>query len=231
MNVPNHPSSNDSNTSTDAFDRSLIDEPEYTVALDELLEGLETEDTTAYDRTARRYPRYAAPLLEAALIALPAERRVREAAAAYADAPAEVTAAVEAGIGAARRELGLATGTALTIADARKERGWTVGELARRLHLSSLLATKIDRGQMTTWSERLTRAVAEAFETTRDAAGAMLTATAGNFRAPAASAYSAEGAPDAALVAQRRREGLDFETELTKDRLTPEQAAYWRQES
>lgn len=212
------------NNSTDVFDRALLTEPEYEVALSELLVGLETSDDTAYDRLARRYPRYAAPLLEAAMIAIPAERRLQNETITV---PASVTTAVAEGMNAAHRHLGLEIAPSHSVGEERKARQWSLGEMAQRMHLPNQLALLIDRGQIATWTTKLVRSVAEAFDTTREEALAMLNGT--NVQTAGAAAYSAQGTPDTATVTQRRQVTVDFDAELQKVRhlLTAEQADYW----
>lgn len=234
-NEPINPSNNSNNNrSIDVFDTALLDEPGYTLALDELLSAIE-EGGSVYDRVARRYPRYAAPLLEAALTALPADRRLRAALAADQPAPVAVLTVMDAGIAAARKRLGIAAADALTLKQARQQRGWTLGELARRMRLNNRLAQIVHGGQIATWSAALRQTVADAFETTLETAEAMLAASSVAPRQTAGAAYAAEnGDPQAAQVQANRSEQLDFDAllvdELNSGRLNPEQAAYWKRQ-
>jgi len=218
---------------------SLLDEPLYETALDELLLAMESGEGGAYDRVARRYPRYAAPLLDAVLIVLPAEQRLREDKAEYTT---EFIAAADAGIAAARSQLGLtraasasvllrepAVSVAAALGEERKARGWSLAELARRLYVPKELLLKIERGQFRDWPERLTRAVADALTVSREQARAVLQATGANSPLVTAAAYSARGVPESDLVRERRgaTEDFDAEFERIQTALTPEQTAYW----
>ncbi len=212
MNTP------DPNTNNDA-DLAVMDDPEFQYILGDLLEAIERGETAPFDRYARQYPRYAPALLQTALYALPASARMQEEASSAEDP------AVTKGILAAMKALGITP--AKSILAARKDLGWSVGELAKRLLIPVRLALKLERGQIITWPERLTTKLAEVMETTRDHAEAILQITAGNFSTEAA-AFSAEGDPDVATVAKNRQETFDFSEALDKEPLTPEQAACWK---
>jgi len=212
MNTP------DPNTHNDA-DLAVMDDPEFQHILGDLLEAIERGETAAFDGYARQYPRYAPALLQTALYALPASARMQEEASSAEDP------AVTKGILAAMNALGITP--AKSILATRKDLGWTIAELAKRLFIPVQLALKLERGQILTWSERLTTKLAEVMETTREQAEAILQITAGNFSAEAA-AFSAEGDPDVAVVAKNRQETFDFDEALGKAQLTPEQAEHWK---
>lgn len=197
----------------------MANDPEFRRILADLLESVAGGEPAAFDRYAKQYPRYAPALLQAALYAVPIEARMRIEAAPEHDS------AAAAGISAAMSSLGISPPK--TVLDSRKALGWSLGDLARRLLLPDRIALKIERGQIATWPIRLTEKLAEALETTQEYADAVLTETAGNFRTTAA-AFSAEGDPEVATVGQRRQETLDFDEALSMERLTPEQAAYWK---
>jgi hypothetical protein len=213
------------------YDPRLLDEPEYKLALDLLLTRLSDSEPEAYERTARAFPRFAAPLLDAALRNRTAEARLSQNADAVPDSAARH--ATSAGIAAAFRDLGLTAITTdekpvLVFSDARKASGWNLAETSRRLHLPTSLVLLLERGQITTWTEKLTDTIAAVFETTREQAEKMLQASAGNYRSVAA-AYSAQGDPDTTQVSQNRQQARDFAAELEKAHasLTPEQRQYW----
>jgi transcriptional regulator with XRE-family HTH domain len=178
---------------------------------------------TLYDYAAR-YPNYAAALADFILDYLRMENAAVRTAPADAASPAAERALERALAGIVATA---PAAQALALADWRKERGWSLGELARRLLLPVSLALKIERGQIVTWPGRLAEKLAEAMGATPEQAEAALRATAGNFRAEAA-AFFADGDPDVATVAQRRRETFAFDEALSRERLTPEQAAYWK---
>ena len=198
---------------------AAMDDPEFQHILGDLLEAIERGEPAAFDRYAKQHPRYAPALLQTALYALPASARMQEEGSSAADP------AVTKGILAAMNQLGITP--AKSILAVRKDLGWSIGELAKRLFIPGHLALKLERGQIITWSERLTTKLAEAMQTTRDHAEAILQITAGNFSTEAA-AFSAEGDPDVAVVAKNRQETFDFDEALGKAHLTPEQAEHWK---
>lgn len=196
-----------------------MDDPEFRHILGDFLEAVERGEPAAFDRYANLYPRFAPALMQVALYAFPAEARRRTETTSGQDP------AVAAGIQLAMNALGIAS--AKNLLAVRNDLKWSLGDLARHLLIPASVALKIERGQITTWPDRLTSRIAEVMDTTQQYAEAILRATAGNFRTEAA-AFSAEGDPDIATVTQRRQETFDFEDVLAKERLTPEQIAYWK---
>ena len=211
-------STQDFNTSFDA-DADPMDDSEFRSILAEFLQAMHGGEAAAFDRFAKQYPHYAPALLQVGFFAAPIEARMQTEAAQEHDT------SVANGIKAAIVSLGIAP--ARTILETRKARGWSLGDLARRLLLPSKLTLKIERGQIGTWSLRLAERLAEVLETAREDADAILMATAGSFRREAA-AFSAEGDPEVETIGKRRQETLDFDEALSQESLTPEQAAYWK---
>ena len=121
---------------------------------------------------------YAPALLQVGFFAAPIEARMQTETAHEHD-----TAAAN-GIKAAMISLGISP--TRTIFETRKALGWSLGDLSRRLLLPNGLTLKIERGQIGTWSLRLAERLAEALETAREDADAILRATAGSFRREAA---------------------------------------------
>lgn len=218
------------------------DDPEFRRILADLLEAMEEGKPAAADRIAREHPAHAPALLQSALYAEAAASRMRNLGDSVPDSVAE------AGMRAAFRRLGFVPseisetdsnsaprpagiGDGLppqSLLAARQDRGWSLAELARRLSLPAGMVLKLEQGRIVSWPERLAARLADALETTRERAESILTATGGSHRAGAL-AFSASGDPEVAAVQRNRRETLDFEEALAKERLTPEQAAIWRE--
>lgn len=179
-----------------------------------------------------RHPRYAGELTDFILDYLAVENAVAgdhipDQAEAYRAGTDRAFAALGIERPAAPVEtVELSTGT---LREARTAKGWTFADMARRLHLPTGLLLKAERGQITDWPAKLTQTLADALAVPRAAAEQLLQATAGNFRQTAA-AFSADGDPDVATANARRQETFTFADALAKEKLTPEQAAFWQAE-
>ena len=211
-------------STTDRIQHRDYDETFEQIRLEFIAEQ-EAGHAPTLDAFAARHPEYAAPLADFILDYL----RIENGAARR---PLTDQASPEAKRVLARTLTALGiektTAPAATLADTRKARALSLGELSRRLLLPTPLTLKIERGQITRWPARLAEKLAEALETTREQAHAILNATAGSFGGETAAAFSAEGNPDVAAVAARRQETFAFEDALARESLTSEQAAFWQ---
>ncbi len=263
----------------------VMQEPEFRRILGDLFDAIDQGEPTAIDRLARQHPRYAPALLLSAMHGMPADARARsivvsaEDAAAAAGIQAAMNAlgiasleseSTEAGSVVEEREAGARSGakSPLTVLIARKERGWTLAELARRLLLPNGLVLKLERGQIVTWPRQLAARLAEALDSTPLVADSILRATAGIPDGPKVSdmdtlsteplsadslsasslsadslphpararslqhqvsyAFAAQGDPEVDRIMDSMRQTFDFEEELNRERLTPDQATYWK---
>ena len=193
----------------------------------------EAGQTPTLEAFISRYPKYAVELTDFILDFLRtknamAQMEVQEEASPYATAAVN-RALASLGISDLAPSTSEPAFSIQPLVEIRNALNWSLGELARRLLLPVNMVLKLERGQFASWPSQLEDKLAETLSASRERASAILKVTAGSFRKTAA-AFSAEGDPDIETVNQRRQETFDFTEVLAKERLTPEQAAFWKVE-